>query len=67
MDEQYYSRQDVAKRLGVSIDTIQRAIKKGNLVDVRIGINGRTSRISESSVQNYIFLRTGQVPGEISA
>ena len=54
MNEKYYTRQEVANRLSVSLRTIERRIKDGLLIDIKIGPNGRTSRISESAVQDYL-------------
>ncbi len=56
MNEQYYTRQEVAAKLSVSLRTIERRIASGELIDVKIGLGGRGSRISESALQDFIAL-----------
>ncbi len=60
MSEQYYTRQEVAAKLSVCLRTIERRIASGELIDIKIGLTGRGSRISESALQDFIALRTEQ-------
>ena len=49
--EQYYSRQQVADKLGVHINTIRNLMKRGEITGIRVGNNWR---IAESEIARYI-------------
>ena len=42
---------DVAERLGVSLDTVQRLVKRGELRELRVG---RTVRIAAPELRRYL-------------
>jgi excisionase family DNA binding protein len=51
MPEQYYSVEDVARMLQISVSKIRQLVKSGELESVRIG---KQIRITETALNSYI-------------
>jgi excisionase family DNA binding protein len=49
---------DAAERLQISTKTLRRIISRGELPVVRLGTNGKSDRIDEVALTNYIKRRT---------
>lgn len=56
-DERYYSVRDVAERLGVGVETVQRWIRRKELAAIAFG--GRMGyRVQASELERFIARRT---------
>jgi len=56
MSDDLRSKSHVKQRLGVSMATVDRLIKRGELPTVRV--SERAVRISESAIRDYVERRT---------
>ena len=52
MEEKYYTVQEVADKLGVSIETVRRRIREGALP--HIALTPKNYRVTESDLQKYL-------------
>jgi len=52
-DEHLLTQKEAAKRLGISLRSIELARQAGQLEVVRLGLTGRSVRITERSIQRY--------------
>jgi len=52
-DERLLTQKEAAKRLGISLRSIELARQAGQLEVVRLGLTGRSVRITERSLQRY--------------
>jgi excisionase family DNA binding protein len=57
---QFHTVEQVAEKIGISVDTVRRAIKSGRLECCRIGY--RTIRVSESQLTKYLNESIGAKP-----